>query len=88
MSDYLSEEEQLERLQSWWKENGTMLLVGVAVVIGGFVGSRWARSRFPRYRCLDGGNAGFQVWKTFRRSFSFKAAFLGLTFSLPQAVTI
>ncbi len=44
MSDYLSEEEQLERLQSWWKENGTMLLVGVVLVVGGFVGFRWYES--------------------------------------------
>ena len=41
MSDFLSEEEQLERLQSWWKENGTMLLVGVVVIVAGFVGWRW-----------------------------------------------
>ena len=41
MSDLLSEEEQLERLQSWWKENGTMLLVGVVVIVAGFVGWRW-----------------------------------------------
>lgn len=44
MSDLMSEEEQLERIASWWKENGTMLLVGIVVVVGGFVGWRWFQS--------------------------------------------
>jgi predicted negative regulator of RcsB-dependent stress response len=40
----MSEEEQLERIASWWKENGAMLLVGIVVVVGGFVGWRWYQS--------------------------------------------
>ena len=44
MSEYLSEEEQLERLSNWWKENGTALIVGVVVVLGAFVGWRFYSS--------------------------------------------
>jgi len=41
VSDYLSEEEQLERLRNWWQRNGTLLLIGVVVVIAAVVGWRW-----------------------------------------------
>ena len=41
MSDYLSEEEQLERLRGWWRENGTGLLAGLALAVAGLVGWRW-----------------------------------------------
>ena len=33
MSEYLSDEEQVERLKSWWNENGTFLVVGLLVTI-------------------------------------------------------
>ena len=41
MADYLTEEEQLERLKTWWAANGTSLLVGLALAIAGLVGWRW-----------------------------------------------
>ena len=41
MSDYLSEEEQLERLKGWWSSNGTSLLTGLALAVAGLVGWRW-----------------------------------------------
>ena len=41
MSDYLSEEEQLERLKGWWGRNGTGLLAGLALAVAGLVGWRW-----------------------------------------------
>jgi len=41
VSDYLSEEEQLERLKSWWSTNGTSLLTGLALAVAGLVGWRW-----------------------------------------------
>ena len=44
MSEYLSEEEQLEKLKSWWTENGTSLLVGIVLVVGGVLGWRWYQS--------------------------------------------
>ena len=33
MSEYLSDEEQVERLKSWWDENGTFLVFGLLVTI-------------------------------------------------------
>ncbi len=41
MADYLTEEEQLERLKSWWAANGTALVVGLALAVAGLVGWRW-----------------------------------------------
>ncbi len=41
MSDYFTEEEQLERLKSWWRSNGTSLLTGLALAVAGLVGWRW-----------------------------------------------
>lgn len=41
MSDYLTDEEQLARLRTWWERNGTMLLVGLVLVVGAVVGWRW-----------------------------------------------
>ena len=41
MSDYLSDEEQLDRLKNWWQQNGTSIIVAVAVVVGGVAGWRW-----------------------------------------------
>ena len=41
MSDYLSEEEQIARLKSWWDENGVMLVAAIVVGIGGIVGWRY-----------------------------------------------
>ena len=38
MSDYLSDEEQVERLKSWWSENGTFLLASVLVAVLGIAG--------------------------------------------------
>jgi predicted negative regulator of RcsB-dependent stress response len=41
VSDTLTEEELIERIRTWWQENGTALLVGLVVVIAGVVGWRW-----------------------------------------------
>lgn len=41
MSDYLSDEEQLDRLRTWWSQNGTGLLTGLALAVAGLVGWRW-----------------------------------------------
>lgn len=38
MSDYLSDEEQAERLKQWWDDNGTSLIVGLIVAIVAVVG--------------------------------------------------
>ncbi len=41
MSDYLTDEEQIARLKTWWDENGVMLVTAIVLTIGGFVGWRW-----------------------------------------------
>lgn len=41
MSDYLSEEEQVQALKTWWDENGTSLVVGVVLVLAATFGWRW-----------------------------------------------
>ena len=40
MSDYLTDEEQAERLKRWWEQNGTSLVVGVALAVAAVVGWR------------------------------------------------
>ena len=34
MSSYLSEEEQVEALKKWWKDNGTSVIAGVVLGFG------------------------------------------------------
>lgn len=41
MSDYLTDEEQMARLKSWWDENGTSTIVALVLVIAGIAGWRW-----------------------------------------------
>mgnify|MGYP000017327538 FL=1 len=38
MAELRTEEEQLEAIKRWWKENGTALIAGVAIAIAGVVG--------------------------------------------------
>ena len=44
MSDYLTDEEQMARLRTWWQRNGAALAVGVVVIVAGVVGWRWYQS--------------------------------------------
>ncbi len=41
MSDYLTDEEQLEKLKTWWQENSMMLVVGLVVAVAGIAGWSW-----------------------------------------------
>ncbi len=41
MSEYLSEEEQVARIKSWWDENGTTLVVSVVVAVAAAFGWNW-----------------------------------------------
>ncbi len=41
MASYASDEEQLEALKNWWKENGSSLITGIAIVLVVFFGARW-----------------------------------------------
>lgn len=38
MSGYQTEEEQVEALKRWWKENGTSIVAGVVIGLGGVFG--------------------------------------------------
>lgn len=41
MSDYLSDEEQLAKLKSWWDENGRSTIAGLVIVAAAAIGWRW-----------------------------------------------
>ena len=41
MADYLTDEEQVDRLKRWWQENGTSIVVAAVLSIGGIAGWRW-----------------------------------------------
>ncbi len=41
MSEYLSEEEQIARMKSWWDENGTSLIVTLVVCVAAVGGWQW-----------------------------------------------
>lgn len=44
MSEFRTDEESIELIKSWWKENGTFLIVGVGVVIAAVLGYQaWQR---------------------------------------------
>ena len=47
MSDYLSDEEQVERLKSWWSENGTFLLASVVVAVLGIAAVSYTHLTLP-----------------------------------------
>lgn len=38
MTDFKTDEEKAEDIKAWWKENGTSVVVGVALAIGGLFG--------------------------------------------------
>ena len=41
MSDYMNDDDRVQMLRQWWQENGTLLVIGLVVVIAGVVGWRW-----------------------------------------------
>ena len=41
MADYLTDEEQAERLKAWWDKNGTSLVVSLVVAVAAVVGWRY-----------------------------------------------
>ena len=38
---YETEEQQVEAIKKWWKENGTMFVAGIVITLGAVVGWRW-----------------------------------------------
>ena len=45
MADYLEEEEVVDRIRTWWRENGTSLAGGLVLVVGGWTGWNWYDAR-------------------------------------------
>ncbi len=41
MSKYMTDEEQLDVLQNWWKENGRTLMMIVVLAVGAYLGWQW-----------------------------------------------
>lgn len=41
MADHLSDEEQLQAIKQWWKENGRFLIICVAVSVSAYFGWQW-----------------------------------------------
>lgn len=41
MADYLTDEEQAERLKRWWDQNGTFLILGLIIAVGLVIGWRY-----------------------------------------------
>ena len=38
MADHITEEEQIEALKRWWEENGKQIILGLALIVGGYFG--------------------------------------------------
>lgn len=46
MDETLSEKEQLDEMRAWWKENGTYVIAGLVIGIGGILGfNQWKSSQ-------------------------------------------
>jgi predicted negative regulator of RcsB-dependent stress response len=41
VSDYLTDEEQLDKLRKWWEENGLMMVGAVVLAVVGVIGWNW-----------------------------------------------
>ncbi|WOX06404.1 YfgM family protein [Microbulbifer pacificus] len=41
MADHLTEEEQIESIKRWWKENGTGIVTGVVLALAAYFGYQW-----------------------------------------------
>lgn len=60
MSEYLSEDEQIESLRNWWKQYGVWLLVGLVAAAGGYGGWQWYKS-YTMDKALEAA-ALYQSW--------------------------
>lgn len=41
MTEYLTDEEQVERLKKWWSDNGSSVIAGLVIGVGGLTGWRF-----------------------------------------------
>jgi predicted negative regulator of RcsB-dependent stress response len=39
--EYISEEQQVEQIKKWWKENGSSIIIGIVLGVGGIMGWRF-----------------------------------------------
>ena len=60
MADYLTDEEQAERLKAWWDKNGTSLIVALLVSVVAVVGWRYYQSY-----TADHANAASEAFRSY-----------------------
>ncbi len=41
MNDYVTDDEQVEKIKQWWKENGSSVIAGLVIGVGGLFGWRY-----------------------------------------------
>lgn len=51
MSEQLTDDEQVEALKKWWKENGTAIIIGVVIGVGAIIGV-WKWTEYTETRAL------------------------------------
>ena len=66
MSEYLTEEEQVERLKQWWKENGRSIIAGVVIGLGIF--GSWQGWRAYEVRQAEKGGRAYDAFAAEARS--------------------
>lgn len=62
MSEYLTEEEQVERLKQWWKENGRSIVAGVVIGLGVF--GSWKGWQSYELGQAESGSVAFDSFQT------------------------
>ena len=60
MSELRTDEETVEQIQNWWRENGTTLLVTVVLVFGGVFGWNWWQDQ--RQAEIEAASALYLQW--------------------------
>ena len=53
MDEHLTDQQQAEKLQRWWKENGAFVIAGLVIGIGGLFGWR----QWEDYKLAQAENA-------------------------------
>lgn len=61
MSDYRTDEETVEVIGRWWRENGTFLLVTVVLVVAGTLGWTWWQAQTQAR--AEGAAALYSAWE-------------------------
>ena len=63
MNEYETEEQQVEALKRWWKENGTSLIVGLFVGVSGLFGWRYYVDQ-NNFRAMQASDLYMQVMQS------------------------